>query len=57
METLDKKLGGNPIPFVKASTVYPNTLIKFGSVEKLINEKLVQARITVDGEKIVVGKS
>lgn len=56
METLDKKLGGNSIPFVKASTVYPNTLIKFGGVEKLINEKLVRARITVDGEKIVVGK-
>jgi uncharacterized protein (DUF342 family) len=57
METLDKKLGNTPIPIVKATTVYPNTLIKFGGAEKLIDEKLIHARITVDRDKIVVGKS
>ena len=57
METLDKKLEKTPIPFVKATKVYPNTIIKFGENEKLIKEKLVHARITVDGDKIVVGKS
>jgi uncharacterized protein (DUF342 family) len=57
METLDKKLDNSPIPFVKAATVHPNTLIKFGGAEKLIDQKLVHARITVDGDKIVIGKS
>lgn len=57
METLDKKLENSPVPFVKAATMYPNTLIKFGGIEKLIDQKLVHARITVDGDKIVVGKS
>lgn len=57
METLDKKLENSPIPFVKATTIYPNTLIKFGENEKLIKEKLVFARITADGERILVGKA
>ena len=56
MELIDKKLESAPIPYVKASTVFPNTLIKFGSIEKLIKEKLFQARIVAEGDKIVVGK-
>jgi uncharacterized protein len=56
MELIDKKLENAPIPYVKASTVFPNTLIKFGSIEKLIKEKLFQARIVAQGDKIVVGK-
>jgi Predicted polymerase, most proteins contain PALM domain, HD hydrolase domain and Zn-ribbon domain len=57
MEMLDKKLKNSPVPFIKATKVFPNTLIKFGENEKLIKEKLVHAMITVDGDKIVVGKS
>jgi uncharacterized protein (DUF342 family) len=56
MEALDAKLAKAPVPYVKASTVFPNTLIKFGALEKLIKEKLVQVRIIADGDRIIVGK-
>jgi uncharacterized protein (DUF342 family) len=56
IETVDGKLKNNPIPLLKAHTVFPNTIIKFGTFEKLIKEKLANVRITVDAEKIIIGK-
>ena len=56
IEALDEKLNHSPVPSIKAQTVYPNTIIKFGTNEKIVREKLNHARITVDGEKIVIGK-
>ena len=55
IEALDERINHSPIPSVKAQTVYPNTVLKFGTVEKIIREKLTHARITVDGENIVIG--
>jgi uncharacterized protein len=56
IEAVDKKLKDSPIPFLKAHTVFPNTIIKFGTFEKLIKEKLTRVRITVDAEKLIIGK-
>jgi uncharacterized protein (DUF342 family) len=56
IETVDDKLKNRPVPFLKARTVFPNTIIKFGTFEELIREKLYHARITVDMEKIIIGK-
>jgi uncharacterized protein len=56
IETVDDKLKNRPVPFLKARTVFPNTIIKFGTLEELIREKLYHARITVDMEKIIIGK-
>jgi len=56
IETLDAKIKNSPIPTIKAQTVYPNTIIKFGTNEKPVREKIIHARITVDGEKIFIGK-
>jgi uncharacterized protein len=56
IEAVDGKLKNSPVPFLKAHTVFPNTIIKFGTFEKLIKEKLTNVRITVDAEKIIIGK-
>ncbi len=56
LETVDEKLKNSPVPSVKAHTVYPNTIIKFGTFEKCIKEKITHARITVDSEKIIIGQ-
>jgi uncharacterized protein len=56
IETVDGKLKDTPVPFLKAHTIFPNTIIKFGTFEKLIREKLSKVRITVDAEKIIIGK-
>jgi hypothetical protein len=56
IDTVDGKLKNNPIPVLKAHSVFPNTIVKFGTVETLIKEKLNRARITIDMEKIIIGK-
>jgi uncharacterized protein (DUF342 family) len=56
IETVDEKLKNVPAPFLRAQTVFPNTIIKFGTFEKLIKEKLSRVRITVDAEKLIIGK-
>ena len=56
IEAVDGKLKNSPVPFLKAHTVFPNTIIKFGTFEQLIKEKLNNVRITVDAEKIIIGK-
>ncbi|HAJ79002.1 MAG TPA: hypothetical protein DCO75_04460 [Fibrobacteres bacterium] len=56
IETLDRKLENTPVPSINAQTIYPNTIIKFGATEKVVKEKLNHVRITVDGEKICMGK-
>ena len=56
IESLDEILKHNPVSSIKAQTIYPNSILKFCTAEKTVQEKLNHARITVDGEKIVMGK-
>jgi uncharacterized protein len=56
IEGVDSKLKNRPNPILKARTVFPNTIIKFGTNEESIMKKLHNARITVDMEKIIIGK-
>jgi uncharacterized protein (DUF342 family) len=56
IEVLDAKLNQTVTPTIQARTIHPNVIIKFGSVEKIIREKIGLTRISIDGEKIVIGK-
>jgi hypothetical protein len=53
---IDDKLKNSAIPSLKASTVYPNTVVRSGALEKSIKEKLSNVIISVDQNEITVTK-
>jgi uncharacterized protein (DUF342 family) len=54
IDVLDEKLQGKTMPFLRAKTIFPNTLIKAGALEKLIKEKWFSAAITVENNEFTV---
>jgi uncharacterized protein (DUF342 family) len=56
IETLDEKLKHLSKPVLQAKTVYPNTLIKAGSLEKNIMEIIRNVRVSVDQGMITLEK-
>ena len=56
IEALDEKLKRLSVPVLTARTVYPNTLIKAGAIEKNIKEKITNVRISVDQGAITVAR-
>jgi uncharacterized protein (DUF342 family) len=46
IETLDKLTVIGDDPYIKAGVIYPNTIVKFGTGEQLICEKLERVRLT-----------
>jgi hypothetical protein len=57
IETLDEKLNQKSVPVLQARTIYPNTLIKAGSLEKNIKEMLTHVKISVDQGMITLEKT
>jgi uncharacterized protein (DUF342 family) len=54
IESLDEKLKSRITPMLRARTVFPNTVVKTGKMEKTIKEKLVNVVITAENDEIVV---
>lgn len=54
---IDDKLKRTTIPVLKAQTVFPNTIVKSGTLEKSIKEKLRNVVITADQNAITVGRA
>jgi hypothetical protein len=54
--TIDDKLKRSTTPVLKAGTVYPNTIVKAGTLEKAIKEKLSHVIITAEQNAITVGR-
>jgi uncharacterized protein len=57
IEAIDEKLKKQSSPELLAKTVFPNTLIKAGSLEKTIKETITNVRVTVDQNSIVVARA
>ncbi len=54
LEEIEIKLKDNPNPVIKANVVFPNTVIRFGLVEKIIKEKIFKKIICADENKIII---
>jgi uncharacterized protein (DUF342 family) len=54
IEAIDEKLKKQSVPVLRAKTIFPNTLIKAGSLEKNIKEKITSVQITLDQNSIKV---
>lgn len=52
IEQLQVKIKGSPNPVVKAGLIYPNTVIRFGLLEHIIREKIVNKVISADENRI-----
>lgn len=53
---IEEKLSANPNPFIKVKTVYPNSIIRFGLIEKSIKDHLNNIIFSTDDNRIVVTK-
>ncbi len=56
LEAIDDKLKSSGVAALKAKTVFPNTLVKSGTLEKCIKEKLSNVVITADQSSIIVNR-
>jgi hypothetical protein len=57
IEMLDEKLNRKTVPVLRAEVVYPNTVVKAGTLEKWIKEKVLGAVISADQNGITIGRS
>lgn len=49
------KIANSPKPAIKASTIFPNTVFRYGDSEKTINNKLIGKTVTIENGNITMG--
>ena len=53
---IDEQLAHLPPAVIKIGKVLPNTLVRFGSVGKLVKSTLLKIQFTIDGDRIKLTK-
>jgi len=56
IDGLDQRIQALPDPFMKLRRVFPGTVIKIGSLEKVVREELTNVCITASGDRLEFGK-
>jgi hypothetical protein len=56
-ESIEEELNHLPNPVIKAKTIQPNTVVRYGAVEKLFRESRSNTLILVEDGKIVLSTS
>lgn len=56
VENTDARLRETPNPVVKAGTVCPNTVLRFGLLEKLVKEKVRNVLVHVEDGRVVIDR-
>ncbi len=54
LEEVELKIEDNPNPVIKVKHIFPNTVIRFGLIEKVITEKLSNRIISANGNRIII---